>query len=66
MIGGTPDSVRKLNYHNIETWKQSGLYAMVLNTLKDNVSMKFDFSGETLFGKQVDLECFSSLLEKIS
>ena len=58
MIGGTPDSVRKLNYHNIETWKQSGLYAMVLNTLKDNVSMKFDFSGETLFGKQVDLECF--------
>ena len=56
MIGGKIDKVLKMNYHQRDSWKNTGLYNNVLKAISEKKTIKYDFIDMTGFDKQVALE----------
>jgi len=53
MIGATLEGVISQNYHNIKSWKDSGIYDAALNSLREDVSVNFTSELTTSFGKHL-------------
>ncbi len=56
MIGATLEGVLQQNYHQIESWKQSGLYDAAQAAIHDNESRWIDVHVISSFGKDLWLE----------
>ncbi|MBL6933543.1 MAG: PAS domain S-box protein, partial [Rhodospirillales bacterium] len=57
IIGATRDGVLSQNYHNIDSWKRSGLYDVALECLKTGEARKYEMQEVSSFGKQFFVEC---------
>ncbi len=57
MIGTTKDQVLKQNYHRLESWKKSGLYAGALEAIQENEKKRCEMQIETTFGKVGNYDC---------
>ncbi len=57
MLGASIDQVLALNYHNIGSWKESGLYELALEALSSRVEKQRDVHLVSSFGKEVWLNC---------
>ena len=51
MVGGSPDQLRAQNFHQIKSWKQSGLYEMAKETISTGSSAGGDVHVLTSFGR---------------
>lgn len=52
MVGGTVEELRKQNFHHIQSWKQSGLYDMALQTISTCKPTSGDVNVISTFGKE--------------
>ncbi len=50
IIGATKEQVLQQNYHQIESWKKSGLYAKALKAIKTNINQYHEGLISTTFG----------------
>ncbi len=50
IIGATKEQVLQQNYHQIESWKKSGLYAKALKAIKTNKNQYYEGLISTTFG----------------
>jgi PAS domain S-box-containing protein len=57
LIGTTVEQALAQNYHEIDSWKKSGLYAAVRNAIVRGVIGKHELEVNSSFGKQVFLNC---------
>ena len=51
VIGGTKAQMLKQNYHQLDSWKESGLYDVVLCSIQENANKEHEIYVETTFGK---------------
>ncbi len=58
MIGATKEQVLQQNYNNIESWKISGALDKAKSAIKENISKRHEFIGESSFGQMVQLDCY--------
>ena len=63
MVGASVDQVLQQNYHNIESWKTSGLYEKAQKVLQQNVTLRQEFSLTSTFGKDVSIDAYLSRFE---
>ena len=56
IIGATLEQVLAQNYHEIPSWKKSGLYEKALECLSTGGKIREDIKIKTSFGKDVDLD----------
>ena len=63
MIGATLEEVLKQNYHEIQSWKKSGLYGVAQEVLAKNTTERQEFTVNTSFGKEVSIEVYVSRFE---
>lgn len=57
MIGATIEEVLEQNWHNIESWKQCGLFEKAQRTVKENCREDLELSITSTFGKEISLNC---------
>lgn len=60
MIGATEDQVLQQNYHNIESWKKSGLYESAKIVLNEGVIQREEFEVKSTFNKDIIIEAYLS------
>ncbi len=53
MIGGTKDQVLSQNYHQLDSWKKSGLYDIVQESIGDQEKKRHEFEVVSTFGKNI-------------
>jgi len=58
IVGATNEQVLAQNYHEIESWKKSGLYEKVKYALSQSRKIQHEINVESTFGAQVMLESF--------
>ncbi len=58
LVGGTIDDVLKQNFHNIGSWKSTGLYNSALEAFRSKGVINKLINTETTFKKEVWLNCF--------
>ncbi|MCW9003451.1 MAG: PAS domain S-box protein, partial [Rhodospirillales bacterium] len=58
IIGATTEQVLSQNFHEIASWKESGMYAMAMETLSSGVAMRGEFQVTTTFGKPIFVDCY--------
>ena len=56
-IGAQREEVLKQNYHQIESWKKSGLYEKVISAISENTKKRHSLVVTSTFGKDVFLDC---------
>lgn len=52
-IGATTDQVLALNFHDIKTWKSTGLYEKALQALADGERVRSEVQIKTTFGREL-------------
>jgi PAS domain S-box-containing protein len=57
IAGATNEQVLSQNYHDIESWKTSGVYEKAISAARSKTCEHLDVSLTTSFGKKVDLSC---------
>ncbi len=57
IIGATREQVLAQNFHEIESWKKSGLYEAAKEALASQSETRHELHTESSFGKEVWLEC---------
>ncbi len=55
IVGATQEQLMKQNYHDIESWKESGLYDKVMSAIKNNRTEHLDTELISSFGKKIYL-----------
>jgi PAS domain S-box-containing protein len=58
IIGSTKEHLLKINYHDIESWKKSGVYEYALKAISTNTAQHFDVNYTTTYGKNVYIEMY--------
>lgn len=53
IVGGSREQLLSLNFHNIESWKRSGIYDCALKALHDNLPQQLQTAVTTTFGKLI-------------
>ena len=56
MAGATPDQVLQQNFHQIESWRVSGVYEAAIRSLHEGDRQRIQTDLTTTFGKHVALE----------
>jgi len=56
IVGGTKAQILQQNYHQIDSWKKSGLYDAVLCTIKEKEKKHYEMNVTTTFGKVCTLD----------
>lgn len=59
-IGGKLEQVLAQNYHEIESWKKSGLYDIATEVLNNKTMRRCEFSLTTSFGKEIAIDSYLS------
>ncbi len=57
ITGATLEQVRAQNFHDVESWKRSGLYDLALEALRTGTMRRQDLNTRSSFGKQVLIDC---------
>ncbi len=57
IVGGSKEGVLAQNYHDISTWRTSGLYEVALESLKAGEKAKHEMNIISTFGKPLFIEC---------
>ena len=57
IVGASPDQLLPQNFHNLESWKKSGLLELANQALNAGTEQRGEFRVTTTFGKDVDLDC---------
>ncbi|MCP4612648.1 MAG: PAS domain S-box protein, partial [Planctomycetes bacterium] len=57
MVGASKEQVLQQNYHHIESWKKSGLYAVALSTMQEKEKKHHEIDIKTSFGKVGNFDC---------
>ncbi len=57
MVSATPDIMLQQNFHDIESWKESGLHKLAVDTLSIGTSQLSEVHLTTTFGREVWFEC---------
>ncbi|MDH5776818.1 MAG: PAS domain S-box protein, partial [Gammaproteobacteria bacterium] len=63
IVGATEKQVLQQNYHEIESWKNSGLYDLANSVIDSGDSQRSEFSVQTTFKKPVSLDVYFSRFE---
>ena len=63
ILGGTKEKLLQANYHEIDSWKESGLYELALKTVNEGINGRLEKLVTTTFGKRVHLEILTSSYE---
>ncbi|NQV45700.1 MAG: PAS domain S-box protein [Rhodospirillales bacterium] len=63
IIGATKEDIMAQNYHEIDSWKQSGLYEVALECLATGERAKHEMQTISTFGKQLFVECHLAPIE---
>jgi PAS domain S-box-containing protein len=66
IVGATRQQLLKQNYHNIQSWKDSGLYPHILKATETNETQKAEIALYSTFGKQTYLKCTIVPLQNMS
>ncbi len=57
IIGVTKDQVLAQNYHQVESWKKSGLYDQAKSAINENCKKRYELKITSTFGKEIYLDC---------
>lgn len=63
MVGAKIEQVLHQNYHDIESWKVSGLYDSARNVLEQKTTERQEFSLVSSYGKDVAIDAYLSRFE---
>ena len=55
-VGATKEQLLEQNYHEVDSWKKSGLYDIFLDSLKENTKNRLQITITTTFGKNCTLD----------
>ncbi len=58
MIGAAKEQVLQQNYSEIESWKISGMLSKAKSAVKENITKRYEFVGESTFGQTLHLDCY--------
>ncbi len=56
MVGATKAQVLQQNYNQIDSWKKSGLYDVVMRSIQEKTKKRHEMDVETTFGKITSLD----------
>jgi PAS domain S-box-containing protein len=57
IVGATEEEILKQNYHNIESWKTSGIYDKAISAVTNKRTEQLDAELISSFGRKVNLNC---------
>ncbi len=57
ILGTSKDQILQQNFHQIESWKKSGLYSLALSAMKDQERKHLEMHITTTFGKTGYFDC---------
>jgi signal transduction histidine kinase/HAMP domain-containing protein len=57
-VGGTKEQLLAQNYHNLDSWKKSGLYEKAILATKNNSREHLEVSFQSTYNKNVSFECY--------
>ncbi len=63
IVGGSLEQLLAQNYHQLDSWKQSGLYEAALDALRTSIIQTRDLHVVTTFGRDVWMRCRLSSFE---
>lgn len=63
IVGGSLEQLLAQNYHQLDSWKQSGLYEATLDALRTSIIQTRDLHVVTTFGRDVWMRCRLSSFE---
>ncbi|MBT4574840.1 MAG: hypothetical protein HOB92_00075, partial [Candidatus Cloacimonetes bacterium] len=56
LIGGTKAQILQQNYHQVDSWKKSGLYDIVLSSIQEKTKKRQEIKVKTTFEKALTLD----------
>lgn len=62
-VGGKIEQLLAMNYHKIRTWRETGFYDVLLDSIKRNIPIRYEMEGTSTFGKYMYFDCFAMPME---
>ncbi|MBI9075119.1 MAG: PAS domain S-box protein [Desulfatibacillum sp.] len=56
MVGGTREQILSLNFHQIQSWKQMGLYEVAMRVFKDKTPLRHALKGISTYGQEMIMD----------
>lgn len=62
ILGATSEQMLNINFHELDSWKECGLFDRAINTLQTGRASHFELKAKTNFGKNIIVDCHMSVL----